>query len=186
MTPVGSTFVLSCSVVFLSRSPTFNSLLVCLCVFPYMAVLLDSYGSRGCCTLVYEGARATRGDPHRSCSRSLLCQTQPPCFRASFCPCFIPFFVAACLCAPLYAISFIYLARRWPHSQSTLFLTTPLPLLASKPPSRPRPPVTGTAHVRYSVLRTWATFPVKFGLHCTARSVIDCTIPPSSLGVLYI
>ena len=50
MTFVSPVFVLSCSVI----SLTFHGVFVFVCMFPYMVVLLDSYGDRGCCTLVQD------------------------------------------------------------------------------------------------------------------------------------
>ena len=66
--PVVFCRVLLCS---LSCALTFHSVFVFVWVFPYLVVLLDSYGDRGCCTLVYEGTRVTRGDPHGSYCCSL-------------------------------------------------------------------------------------------------------------------
>ncbi|SRR5258706_13508349 len=53
---------------------------VCVCVFTYMVVLLDSYGDRGC-TLVFKGTPVARGEPR--CYFPLLRQVMslPSCLH---------------------------------------------------------------------------------------------------------
>ena len=65
--------------------------------------------------------------------------------------CFLTF-VGVCLYRPLYAISFTYLARRWPNNHSTLFLTSPSACLKTPLAALARYPLAaGAIHATPSV-----------------------------------